>query len=139
VGETITVVSKTDLRLLTQPSFKAAEIILPSQPTSLIGRILSLQGDILTVSGYPLSLSPTSIASSSAKAAERTFQVTISKETEISQLVPEDPLKPSKPQKLDPSDLKVGLEVKIYSDSDVSTTDKVTALKIEPVVVIIKK
>jgi hypothetical protein len=123
VGGTVTVAVKTDLRLLQSTTIEAYNIFLSTSAHNITGSIRditeksltlkTLKGDILTVN--------------------------LTNKTEISRYVftpnkPNEPPLAARPEKMNISDLKTGMQATIYIAEDVLTNKSVTALRVEPII-----
>ncbi len=124
-GQTITVLTNSDLRILQGNKVVAASIQLPAISNAQKGTIATVEGNIITIQAYtPTSPNP---IGNVAPLQEHQYFITVTKNTEISRLS-----KPSSPEQLFLSDLKPGMQIIVYTDEDVTVTDHLTALRIEP-------
>jgi hypothetical protein len=137
IGDSVSVVTTIDLRLLERPEFEAASInyIYPSINSfdaKIIDISLSGENTVLTVDaspspqrGIPLTtLNPQQI---------QYYEIVVTADTEISRLVnPGDFTKKPQPQRLNIADLKKNTEVTIWTDGDISAKQKTKALLIRP-------
>lgn len=139
VGQYVTVNSQTDLRTLAGNTFEATAINLPPIANTINGKIISLEGDILTIKGFP-SMMAMVVPVNSAPVApkEKEYRINITSDTEISRTSyfmpgkPEETPQPPKNEKLSASDLKTDMQVTVYTAEDVNETSELTALRIEP-------
>ncbi len=120
-GQNITISTNTDLRTLADNRFTAVNIRLPPIVNTLTGKIVAIAGNTLTV-----------------KAREITYQVTVTANTEISRFnpmvtlpSPQQPA-PHQPEKLSLTDLQPNMQITVYTNQDVTATQTLTALRIEP-------
>ena len=128
VGQHITLDTQTDLRTFTGTIFEATTINLPPKTNMVKGIITRLDGNTLILKAVP-----------SASTSPYTFIIT--PDTEISHYVNNVstvpgvmPMPPTLPEKLSISDLKKDMQVTVYTNTDVTTSTKGNALRIEPVV-----
>ncbi|MCL5797953.1 MAG: hypothetical protein M1366_04085 [Patescibacteria group bacterium] len=122
-GQTITAYSAVDLRTV-QSAFTASLIQIPPVPTSITGAIVDRSGSQLTIQSYLGFLSPPK---------NKSFTLSVTPDTEISTADTSfDPSKPAQPRLLHLSDLMPGMQINVYTDQDITTTDHLTALRIEP-------
>ncbi len=130
VGQIITVSTLKDLRTLTGDTFEATMISLPQVANTLNGKIINLEGSVLTVKGF---------AQTMAGITEKEYRVSINSNTEISRMIFNPNINPGelptapKPEKLTIGDLKNDTQVSIYTAEDVIESQILTALRIEPV------
>lgn len=139
VGQIITVRTINDLRTMTGNTFEATVVNLPPIANALNGKIVSLNGNILTIKGLAFApgappLINLGVAAPTAP-QEKEYRIIVTPATEISQtsFVPPKPgemPQPPKNEKLAPSDLKKDLRVTVYTDKDVNENSQPTALKI---------
>ena len=141
-GQYITIDSQVDLRTLAGTSFEAVTITLPQKIITLKGKITRLEGNTLTVKAF--------VSTTTSTPQEKDYTITITPDTEISRLTypptpegtpyptPENsilnPSTPPTPEKLSPSDLRMDMQVTVYTDTDVTTSLTGNALRIEPVI-----
>lgn len=119
VGQSVTVSSQTDLRILAGNTFEAAAVNLPQITSMLNGKIVGLEENTLTLKAFaPVTGGP--------------FTITITQDTEISRMDNQ-----GKPEKLAISDLKKDMQVTVYTAEDVTTSQNLTALRIEPMIPVI--
>jgi len=123
VGSTVTVSVDTDLRLLKQPVFAAKNIFLTAAINHFTGKIINFGEKSIIVKDSKGNM----------------ITAIINDQTEISRYVhtpprPNEPLAPVKPEKLTFADLKIDMEVTVYTDQDVLTGKDFTALRVEPMI-----
>lgn len=145
IDQLITVNTMNDLRILVGDTFEAVTINLPPITNTLNGRIISLEGSVLTVKGFaPVNGGPMNPGNTAARndtpaaPQEKEYRVTLTSDTEISRMVNESmapvvPI-PPKPEKFTPSDLKKDMRVMVYTAQDVNENSQLTALRIEPII-----
>lgn len=127
VGQYITLNSQVDLRTFVGTVFETNIINLPPITNTLNGKIISLEGDILTIKGKVIE--GTFINSAPVVHQEKEYRITIMTDTEISRMSSSVP----KNEKLSTSDLKKDMQVVVYTAEDVTESQTLTALRIEPV------
>lgn len=116
IGSYLTAYSDTDLRTLNSPEFTASRLELPAMRNIIEGHISNIEGDIITVERSPF-------AAPWNQGENRMHHlVTLNNQTEIS----------SQNALLQKSDLKTGMQVRVYAMQDVEETDQLTALRVEP-------
>ncbi|OGG21063.1 hypothetical protein A3D03_05230 [Candidatus Gottesmanbacteria bacterium RIFCSPHIGHO2_02_FULL_40_13] len=137
-GQVVTVSTTRDLRSNTSKEVEAYTIKLQPLMNKLTGKITSIksnEGMIILKAmtpGRALMNEPTSAP------VENEYAVSVTQATEISHLEPADTAKtgttpkPPKPVKYDITDLKEGIQITVYADSDVIDNRKIKALRIEP-------
>lgn len=152
-GQFITLNTNTDLRTISGNEFTANSIQLPQIQNSINGKISSISGNTLLVKAFaPIQNGPGGMAIGSATIPppkEVIYSVTVTDATEISRYGQMEPSKetetpkegglinkPPAPEKLSVSDLKADMQITVYADIDVTATQKFTALRIEPMIVI---
>ena len=139
VGQTITVSSSKDLRTLTSDEFEAISINLPPITNTISGKItaVNVQNNTLVLKAMPPAGPPQQTTQPSG---EVEYLITVSPQTEISRLKPSEPAKeeaipkPPQAEKFSLSDLKVDMQATVYTDVDIASHQKFTALRIEPVI-----
>ena len=105
-------------------------ISLPQVANTLNGKIINLEGSVLTVKGF---------AQTMAGITEKEYRISINSDTEISRMIFNPNINPGelptapKPEKLTIGDLKNDTQVSIYTAEDVIESQILTALRIEPV------
>ncbi|MCL4339082.1 hypothetical protein M1271_05325 [Patescibacteria group bacterium] len=124
-GQTITILTNSDLRILQGNKVVAESIQLPAISNAQNGTITKVEGNIITLQAYsPTSPNP---VGNIAPLQRRQYFITVTKDTEVSQIS-----KSSTPEKFSLSDLMPGMQINVYTDQDITTTDHLTALRIEP-------
>jgi hypothetical protein len=121
IGENITVRTDEDLRTFSQNQFEATSITLPDRTKTLQGKITNVGTDRITMI---------------AETNKKEYAVMLTADTEISYLLPPDPLDKDqiqKPVKLAISDLKKDMSVVVYTDVDLEKVQIFTTLRIEPI------
>ena len=138
VGQSVTVNSQTDLRTLAGSTFEAATVNLPPITSMLSGKIVGLEENTLTLKAFiPVTSGPMGAGN------EKEFTITITQDTEISRMPAIAPAAPgetpqtAKAEKLAPSDLKKDMQVTVYTAEDVTTSQNLTALRIEPMILVV--
>ena len=140
-GQTVTITSTTDLRTNTSGIITAAAILL-NEATAVNGKITAVTGNVLTVKGTAFLLAPPpDPLALPGISKEATYTVNVTGNTEISRYKPiaamptpgQVPPLPEK-EKLSLADLKPGIQVTVYTDQDVTATQNLTALRIEPII-----
>lgn len=144
VGQMITVNTMKDLRTLVGNTFEATNISIPQIANTLNGKIVSIDGNIMILKGFAVgaSLAVPGVASAPQ---EKEYRVNITSDTEISRtsfttpalLKPGEMPPPPKNEKLSTSDLKNDMQVTVYAAEDVTMSQVLTALRIEPPQVIL--
>lgn len=130
-GQTISVNTNVDLRILSGNEFEATMINLPQITNTLNGKIVGLEGNILTVKGFaPMMAIAVTANSAPVAPKEKEYHITLTSDTEISRMNNQ-----GKPEKLTLTDLKKDMQVTIYTAEDVITSQNLTALRIEPMIV----
>lgn len=138
VGQSLTVNSQVDLRTLVGNVFEATTVNLPQKTNTLNGKIISLEGNVLTIKGFsPTMVSLADPGAVPATPQEKQYRISITSDTEISRNVYGGNVNPGvlvaqKPEKLTLSDLKVDMQATVYTAEDVTETQTLTALRIEP-------
>jgi hypothetical protein len=117
IGQTVTVTTNQDLRTLTSDTFEATTVSLPPIINTLSGKVFEVKKDILIVKAFTPQ-SPN----------ERDYQIKITKDTEISRIGTN-----GKPEKLSLEEIKKEMGVIVYTDEDVTQSQKLTALRLEPI------
>lgn len=152
VGQYITVNSQVDLRILENDTFEAAAVNLPQIANVLNGKIVSVEGNTLTLKAFPpgnaIMMGPAvNIAAGNAAPAapqEKEYRINITSDTEISRMsTMSSPVavkagempQPPQNEKLALSDLKNDMQITVYAAQDVNENSELTALRIEPVIV----
>jgi hypothetical protein len=131
VGQMIMVNSAVDLRTLKSNQFEATMINLPPINNTLNGKIVKITNNSLTLKAF----APVAAVTDPQ---EKEYTIHITQDTEISRNIystnmnPEEPPTPPKPEKLAISDLKADMQVTAYTSEDVTETQTLTALRIEP-------
>lgn len=130
VGQNVTINSKVDLRTLKSNTFEAVSINLPAIFNTLGGTITQINGTGLIVKGLsPSNQLSTTNNSLSSPPTEQEYIIKITDNTEISRL---NPGTPPRPEKLNLSNLKIGMHVDIYTNSDIGHGTEFEAIRIEP-------
>ena len=137
-GQMISINTNSDLRTLKSNEFTATSIQLPQVPNTINGKISAISGNTLKVksSSQPAMMPGTNTSPEPPKEIE--YTVTVTNDTEISRYSQVGPAKenttftPPEPEELALSDLKVDMQVTVYTDVDVTSAQKFTALRIEP-------
>lgn len=140
IGQYITVSTQADLRTLRGNQFDAVVLNLPQKQNTLYGKITRLDKNTLGLRAFqPLFTSP-DIQNTTLVAQEKDFTITVPQDIEISRMSYNTAStasalasSSSAPEKFALSDLKVGMQVTVFTDEDVAVYTKVTALRIEPV------
>ncbi len=138
-GQTVTITSTTDLRTNTSGIITAAAILL-NEPTAVNGKITAVTGNVLTVKGTAfLLVPPPDPMAFPSISKEATYTVNVTGNTEISRYKPVTavPTPGQVPptlekEKLSLADLKPGLQVTVYTDQDITASQNLSALRIEP-------
>lgn len=130
IDQIIIVNTTKDLRTLDGDIFEATTINLPPVANTLNGKIINLEGNVLTIKGF---------AQTMAGITEKEYRISINSDTEISRniynvnMTPGEPPTAPKPEKLTIGDLKKDTQVSIYTAEDIIESQILTALRIEPV------
>jgi len=140
IGQIITVNTVKDLRTLTGDTFEATMINLPQIANTLNGKIVSLEGNVLTIKGFSQTMAaaaPIPANSAPAVPQEKNYIINITQDTEISHNIYDSNVNPGaliapKPEKLSIGDLKKNMQVTVYTAEDVTESQTLTALRIEP-------
>ena len=127
IRETVTIGTNSDLRLLSTNQFEAASIQLPPISNTVYGTITDIKDNQIFVKGNMVMPLPDALE----KSQEKQYQVTITDTTEISRMN-----NWGKPEKLAFSDLKKDMQVNVYTAEDVVESQTLTALRIEPMLVL---
>lgn len=147
-GQYVTLNTNSDLRTLAGTEVTAASIQLPQIPNSINGKISNISGSTLSVKAFaPNQNGPGMAGAGVANATiappkELTYTVSVTDSTEISRYgqvePPKDGSMPKGPvvEKLSLSDLKVDMQLTVFTDVDVSAVQKFTARRIEPTIII---
>lgn len=142
IGQYVTVNSQADLRTLASDTFEATTINLSPITNTLNGKIISLEGNTLTLKAFtPVASIANPGSAAPATPKEKEYTITITQETEISRMsynasmTPGETPTPPKSEKLAISDLKKDMQVTAYTAEDVTTSQNLTALRIEPMIV----
>lgn len=142
VGQPVTVNTNADLRTLSASEFDASSIQLPQLQNSLNGKISKISANGFTLKAF--GPQPLVMGTSPVPPKETEYTVTLTNNTEISrykqQEPPKEPLKPGetilpatpKPEEFSLADLAVDMQVTVFTDEDITSTQKLTALRIEP-------
>lgn len=112
VGQRVEVVSKSDLRVIGADRFEAVSITASLGTTVIGGTVLSISGNILSVKATPPSVPE-----------PKDYSIAVNNETEVTASAPIL-------QKLALTDLKKGIQVLVYTDTDINSQSP-RALKIE--------
>jgi len=139
IGQMITVNTMKDLRTLAGNTFEATNISIPQITNTLNGKIISLEGNIMILKGFAMGAS-LAVPGVETAPQEKEYRVNITSDTEISRtsftpptlLKPGEMPPPPKNEKLSTSDLKNDMQVTVYTAEDVTTSQALTALRIEP-------
>ena len=139
VGQYLVVNSKSDLRTLTSPYFEASYINIPAQINSVSGKITQIENNVIYLEATPPRYEPIEAEAVTDNNLQKvTYAVTVTPETEISaylsQEAPYPNIEPPSPQikTFSLKDLKKEMQVTVFADVDVTTTQQLTALRIEP-------
>ena len=139
IGQYITVNSSVDLRTLSGNRIEATVITLPGVFNTLSGRITDINTGFLTLTTFaPPTSSEILIRMNPFPPAGKKFMVKLTGATEILQYPSSAPnlvtnlQPPTAPKKLSLADLKPDMPVTIYTDKDISNSQNLTALRIEP-------
>ncbi len=137
-GQSVTISITSDLRSNTSKEVEAYTIKLPAFINKLTGKITGIksnEGIIILKAITPARTIPNE---PTLTPVENEYAVSVTQTTEISNLGPtETPKsgaipKPPKPVKYEITDLKEGIQITVYADSDVIDNHKIKALRIEP-------
>lgn len=135
VGQMITVNTIKDLRTLTGDTFEATTVNLPQVANTLNGKIVTLEGNVLTIKGFSQTMA---VAAPAAVPKEKNYIINITQDTEISRNIYDSNVNSGtliapKPEKLSIGDLKKNMQVTVYTAEDVTESQTLTALRIEPI------
>lgn len=136
VGQTISVNSAVDLRTLSGNQFEAVMVNLPAKMTSLNGKITDINGNIVTVKGFAPMANPNPLNALPPK--EKDYRISVNDQTEVSRFTnvlgakPNEPVTAPKAEKLALGDLKKDMQVSVYTAEDITASQTLTALRIEP-------
>ncbi|MEK7495448.1 MAG: hypothetical protein AAB603_02520 [Patescibacteria group bacterium] len=138
VGQYLTINSQVDLRTLVGNVFEATIVSLPPKTNYLNGKVVSLEGNTLTIKGFaPMMVPLANPGAVPATPQEKQYRISITSDTEISRNVYGANVNPGvlvapKSEKLALSDLKVDMQITVYTTEDVTETQTLTALRVEP-------
>lgn len=150
IGQTISLTGQSDLRTLAKDEFEAANISLPPVINSVSGKITQINDNSLVLKAIlplqsalpgPMGGPAAGVNIPVATPQEINYIVTVDSNTEISYQPPSSPplpgekmaeFKPVKPEKVSLQNLKTEMQITVYTDTDVTLTQKFTALRIEP-------
>lgn len=142
VGQLISISTNTDLRTIATDTFEATSIQLPGVQNNLQGTISRISGNIIIMKA--ISSQPPAMGTTPQPPKELEYTVTTTSTTEISrykQMAPPNPgevLTPpttqtSQIEEFKLEDLKVGMQIIVFAAEDVVSTQKLTAMRIEPI------
>ena len=129
IGQEVTVFTDNDLRL----SHSLPEALLietPQKENSIKGKIESIKDNYIYVKGN----TTVSLLQRNTSMSQNIYQVEITKDTEISHMTTKQGSNIAGPEKLSAQSLRENMEVVVYISEDASKTQKLTALKIEPLI-----
>lgn len=138
VGQLASVYTTSDLRALKQNEFDAYTVKLEPLNNIITGKIATINtrdGIIVLKAILPIKPDP---GQPTPSPKEIEYAISVTEDTEISRLGPTEvpkgdvTAKPPQPVKFQLSDLKTGIEITVYTDSDVIESQKLKALRIEP-------
>ena len=133
VGQSVTVSSQTDLRTLAGNTFEATTVNLPQITNTLNGKIVGLEENTLTLKAFtPVTSMANPGSAAPAAPKEKEYRITITSDTEISRMDNQ-----GKPEKLTLTDLKKDMQVTVYTAEDVTESQTLTALRIEPMIPVV--
>lgn len=145
VGDVLSnIFTGTDLRTLTTGEFEATSIQLNPISNYIFGKVEKVADNTITMKAVPPQPMTSVSAEKQTVPAEKTYTVLVTSDTEISRyavlkLAEESkpgeisgPQTPSK-EKLAINDIKAGQQINVYTNVDVVTNQKFTALRIDPV------
>lgn len=147
LGQYISLNTNTDLRTLVNNEIVASSIQLPPIANSINGKISNISGNTLSIKAFPPSQGgpggPAMMPNASiAPPKEVTYTVAVTDSTEISRYGQPEPAKEGAmpkgpvPEKLSVSDLKVDMQLTVWTNVDVTAVQKFTAQRIEPTIII---
>ncbi len=136
VGQNITLNTSTDLRTANNNEMLATGIQLPPISNSINGRIVKIAGNTVTIKAVP----PMQPGQSTEGPKEQEYAIEVNQNTEISRYSQPEPVKegevavpkPPTPETVKVTDLVVDMQITVFTDVDVTTNTKLTALRIEP-------
>ncbi len=134
VGDNIIIKTSLNLRNPSIKEIPALSIQFPAYFDTLYGKLLQVGTDTIVIRA----IDPTSLARvvnperPSEIYVEKDYTIKISSETQVFKVIlpPDNPTKPSS-EIASLSDLKKDQKVRVYSDTDVTATDQITAKYIE--------
>lgn len=126
IGQVVTVSSPVDLRTLKNNEFEATVIELPRISNMLIGNVVNIVGNTLTVEAFTPANDSIPENTATVSPQKREFTITITQDTEVSRMNYQ-----GKPEMLAISDLKKDIRVIVYTAEDVTKSQTLTALHIE--------
>lgn len=135
-GQIITTYTNTDLRTLSDNEFEATVMNLPPKTNFLNGKITNIDNGFIMIKAFIpiINIDPQPLRPQQPQMKE--YRIAINNKTEISRYVYTS-LKPNKPspisEKLTLKDLKKDVEVNVFTAEDVIESQKLTALRIEPI------
>lgn len=130
-GERVEISGGFDLRTLKGSRLQANRVELASFINRINGTITQLSGSTLRIQSTQLDRN--------ANQNEKEYVITVKSDTEISRLnnkpaqMSGQAVSEQSPEKLQIGDLKKGMQVSIYTDSDITVGNAFSALRIEPV------
>jgi len=127
VGQSINVYTQTDLRTFTGNTLEATSISLPPILNTLNGKVLKIEKNTLTIKAFPPFIPDPS--TSPQPLQEKEYKIIFTEETEISRMNQQ-----GAPEKLSLSDIKKDTQINIYVAEDVTQNQKLTALRLEPII-----
>lgn len=139
VGQQVTVNTNTDLRIFSAAEFEALSIQLPQPQNSLNGKISKISGNSFVMKAF--GPQPYVMGISPVPPKETEYTITLTNNTEISRYKFQEPPKPGeailpatpKPEEFTLADLTVDMQVTVFTAEDVTSTQKLTAMRVEPV------
>jgi hypothetical protein len=127
VGMSLGIAAQENLQTLKGNTLTANELILTTPVISFTGTIKKISGSNLEIEA------PVPVPSAEGtKTEQRTFQVSIASDTEISYVPGATGTETPKAQLVPASALKTGLVASVWTDTDVRLQQNITALRIQP-------
>jgi len=143
IGQYIYMETYSDFIMGKTTKVEASKIHVLQKISTLTGIIEGMEGQVIVLKAQEAFPSYASMIRTAPKAKslkDVKYQITIMKNTELSQMIypsfsidSNDPSSFPKQERLALEDLKLGMRVKIYTDGDVLARTKLNALRVEPI------
>ncbi|MCX6782984.1 MAG: hypothetical protein NTZ20_03245 [Candidatus Levybacteria bacterium] len=133
VGQQLQITFSKDLRTVSGNKVDASFIQLPNVQNNLSGRIVSVSGNSITLKAFAPIAQPAAgvLGSTPQTPIEKIYTFNVTSSTEISrQKISSNPANPSQAESVAISDIKAGVQVVIFTNSNILTGTTLQALLI---------